>query len=56
MNLAHDIAVMIKESENRAKEEADKKAKEIFHLLFNVVQLIMLLKQLFLLSTFQMMK
>ena len=27
--LAHDIALMIKESETRAKEEADKKAKEI---------------------------
>ena len=30
--LAHDVAVMIKESENRAKEEADKKAKEILSL------------------------
>ncbi|MFD2212776.1 ribonuclease Y [Metabacillus endolithicus] len=30
--LTHDIAVMIKESENRAKEEADKKAKEILSL------------------------
>ncbi|MDQ0217000.1 ribonuclease Y [Peribacillus cavernae] len=30
--LAHDIAVMIKESENRAKEEADKKAKEVLSL------------------------
>ena len=28
----HDIAVMIKESENRAKEESDKKAKEILSL------------------------
>ena len=27
--LTHDIAVMIKESETRAKEESDKKAKEI---------------------------
>ncbi|KIY22968.1 MULTISPECIES: ribonuclease Y [Mesobacillus] len=27
--LAHDIAIMIKESENRAKEESDKKAKEV---------------------------
>ena len=27
--LKHDIAVMIKESEIRAKEESDKKAKEI---------------------------
>ncbi len=31
-NLPHDIAVMIKESENRAKEESDKKAKEILSL------------------------
>lgn len=30
--LAHDTAVMIKESENRAKEEADKKAKNILSL------------------------
>lgn len=30
--LAHDIAVMIKESENRAKEESDKKAKELLSL------------------------
>ncbi|WP_071459515.1 ribonuclease Y [Bacillus massilinigeriensis] len=30
--LAHDTAVMIKESENRAKEEADKKAKEVLSL------------------------
>ncbi|MGQ4664696.1 ribonuclease Y [Metabacillus halosaccharovorans] len=30
--LTHDIAIMIKESENRAKEEADKKAKEILSL------------------------
>lgn len=30
--LSHDIAIMIKESENRAKEEADKKAKEILSL------------------------
>lgn len=30
--LAHDIAIMVKESENRAKEEADKKAKEILSL------------------------
>ncbi|MGG3738573.1 ribonuclease Y [Aeribacillus pallidus] len=30
--LAHDIAVMIKEQETRAKEEADKKAKEILSL------------------------
>ena len=30
--LAHDIAVMIKESEIRAKEESDKKAKEILSL------------------------
>ena len=28
----HDVAVMIKESENRAKEESDKKAKEILSL------------------------
>lgn len=27
--LAHDIALMVKETENRAKEDADKKAKEI---------------------------
>ena len=32
MNLHHDTAVMIKESEIRAKEEADKKAKEILSL------------------------
>ena len=32
MNLTHDIAVMIKESEIRAKEESDKKAKEILSL------------------------
>ena len=31
-DLSHDIAVMIKESENRAKEEADKKAREILSL------------------------
>ncbi|WP_338754112.1 ribonuclease Y [Bacillus sp. FJAT-52991] len=30
--LAHDIAVMTKEQENRAKEEADKKAKDILSL------------------------
>ncbi|MBT2755940.1 ribonuclease Y [Mesobacillus foraminis] len=30
--LAHDIAVMIKENENRAKEESDKKAKELLSL------------------------
>lgn len=30
--LSHDIAYMIKESENRAKEEADKKAKSILSL------------------------
>lgn len=30
--LSHDTAIMIKESENRAKEEADKKAKEILSL------------------------
>lgn len=30
--LNHDIAVMIKESENRAKEESDKKAKDILSL------------------------
>lgn len=30
--LAHDIAVMIKESENRVKEESDKKAKEVLSL------------------------
>ncbi|MEH7073556.1 ribonuclease Y [Neobacillus drentensis] len=30
--LTHDSAIMIKESENRAKEEADKKAKEILSL------------------------
>ncbi|MBM4763893.1 ribonuclease Y [Bacillus sp. B15-48] len=30
--LAHDVAVMIKESENRAKEESDKKAKELLSL------------------------
>ncbi len=31
-DLSHDIAIMIKESENRAKEEADKKAREILSL------------------------
>ncbi|MBM7650079.1 ribonuclease Y [Bacillus ectoiniformans] len=30
--LAHDIAIMVKEQENRAKEDADKKAKEILSL------------------------
>lgn len=30
--LAHDTAIMIKESENRAKEESDKKAKELLSL------------------------
>src|SRR5690606_29910793 len=30
--LSHDIAVMIKEAEQKAKEEADKKAKEILSL------------------------
>ena len=30
--LSHDIAVMVKETENRAKEEADKKAKSILSL------------------------
>ncbi|WP_026692410.1 ribonuclease Y [Peribacillus kribbensis] len=30
--LAHDTALMIKESENRAKEEADKKAREVLSL------------------------
>lgn len=39
--LSHDIAVMTKESENRAKEEADKKRKTFFHLRYSVVQLIM---------------
>lgn len=30
--VAHDIAIMVKESESRAKEEADKRAKEILSL------------------------
>lgn len=30
--LSHDIAIMVKETENRAKEDADKKAKEILSL------------------------
>ncbi|MEI5906260.1 ribonuclease Y [Bacillus spongiae] len=30
--LSHDIAIMVKEQENRAKEEGDKKAKEILSL------------------------
>lgn len=30
--LAHEVAIMVKESENRAKEEADKKAKSILSL------------------------
>jgi len=30
--LSHDIAIMVKENENRAKEESDKKAKEILSL------------------------
>ncbi|ALC90944.1 ribonuclease [Bacillus sp. FJAT-18017] len=30
--LAHDMALMIKETENRAKEEADKRAKEVLSL------------------------
>ncbi|MEH7226737.1 ribonuclease Y [Bacillus sp. JJ1566] len=30
--LSHDIAMMVKEAENRAKEESDKKAKEILSL------------------------
>ncbi|MCD7033702.1 ribonuclease Y [Metabacillus sp. GX 13764] len=30
--LSHDIAIQVKESENRAKEEADKRAKEILSL------------------------
>ncbi|MBM7619057.1 ribonuclease Y [Bacillus tianshenii] len=30
--LSHDIALMVKESENRAKEDADKKAREILSL------------------------
>jgi len=30
--LSHDVAMMVKETENRAKEEADKKAKEILSL------------------------
>ncbi|MGM0788910.1 MAG: ribonuclease Y [Bacillota bacterium] len=30
--VAHDIAIMVKETENRAKEEADKKAKEVLSL------------------------
>ena len=30
--LSHEIAVMVKEAENRAKEEADKKAREILSL------------------------
>jgi ribonuclease Y len=30
--LSHDIAIMMKESDNRAKEEADKKAREILSL------------------------
>lgn len=30
--LAHDVALMIKESDTRAKEEADKKAKEVLSL------------------------
>lgn len=31
-DVAHDIAIMIKESDTRAKEEADKKAKEVLSL------------------------
>ncbi|RSK27100.1 ribonuclease Y [Bacillus sp. HMF5848] len=30
--LSHDVAVMVKEAENRAKEEGDKKAKEVLSL------------------------
>lgn len=54
--LSHDIAVTVKESENRAKEEADKRAKEILSLLSSVVQPIMWLKQRYPSLTCQMMK
>ncbi len=45
--VSHEIAVMVKESEVRAKEEADKKAKRFYLLQCRDVQLIMLLKQPF---------
>ena len=45
--VSHEIAVMVKESEVRAKEEADKKAKEILSLAMQRCALIMLLKQPF---------
>ena len=35
--LSHDIAVMVKEAENRAKEEADKKAKNILSLSYSTM-------------------
>lgn len=54
--LSHDIAIMMKETENRAKEEADKKAKIFFHWLYSAVPLIMWPRQRFQLSIFQMMR
>ena len=45
--VSHEIAVMVKESEVRAKEEADKKAKEILSLAMQRCVPIMLLKQPF---------
>ena len=47
---------MVKETENRAKEDADKRRKKFFHLLFSVAQQIMLLKRLSQLLTCQMTK
>ena len=54
--LAHEAAQMAKEIENRAKEEADKKARKFYRLRFNAVLQIMLQKQQYQLLTCQMMK
>ena len=39
--IRHETAIMVKEMEQQAKDEAEKKAKEIISLLSNVVQLTM---------------
>lgn len=54
--LSHDIAIMTKETENRAKEEADKKAKNILSLALQRCAATTLPKQRYQLSIFQMMR
>ena len=52
----HDTAVMVKTLESRAKEEADKRQRNWLSMLYSVVLLIMLPKQLYQLYSFLTMK